>query len=69
MQQNNVIEVKPDLTLQQVSERLNVPVRTLREWMKKDMKCYWQKGHVIRFPVDWLENWVNNRSVKPQRRA
>jgi len=63
------IAVKPDLTLQQVSERLNVPVRTLRSWMKKDMKCYWQKGRVIRFPVDWLENWINNRAVKPLKRA
>jgi hypothetical protein len=60
---------QPDLTLQQVSEKLNVPVRTLREWMKKDMKCYWQKGRIIRFPVEWLENWVTTRAVKPQKRA
>lgn len=60
---------QPDLTLKQVSERLNVPIPTLRDWMKKDMKCYWQKGRVIRFPVEWLENWVANRAVKPQKRA
>jgi hypothetical protein len=62
---SEVILKQPDLKLKQVSERLNVPIPTLRDWMKKDMKCYWQKGRVIRFPVAWLENWVAARAVKP----
>lgn len=66
---SEVLIKQPDLTLKQVSERLNVPVPTLRDWMKKDMKCYWQKGRIIRFPVDWLDNWVATRAVKPQKRA
>jgi len=66
---SEVLIKQPDLTLKQVSERLNVPIPTLRDWMKKDMKCYWQKGRVIRFPVEWLDNWIANRAVKPSKRA
>lgn len=65
----DAITRQPDLTLKEVSARLNVPVPTLRDWMKKDMKCYWQKGRVIRFPVDWLDNWIANRAVKKQKQA
>jgi excisionase family DNA binding protein len=57
----------PDLTIEQVSERLNVSVRTLREWMKDDMKCYWKKGNTIRFPQTWLNNWIINRAQQPQK--
>jgi len=65
--QADAITQLPDLTLEEVSQRLNVPVRTLRSWMKKDMKCYWQKGKVIRFPQTWLQNWIDKKAASPQK--
>ena len=68
MQPDTIIHL-PDLTIKEVSEKLNVPVPTLRSWMKKDMKCYWQKGKVIRFPQAWLQKWIDTRAAGPKKHS
>jgi excisionase family DNA binding protein len=52
------------LTIEQVAERLQVAVVTVRSWQKKGKITFIKLPQGIRIKEEWLEGWLNKRTVK-----
>jgi len=46
------------VTYEQLSERLNVPVNTLRDWVYKRKIPFVKAGRLIRFKISEIERWL-----------
>jgi len=55
------------LTLTEVATKLNVKPRTVRGWMEKGKIAYIKLPKGIRFREDWLENWLDKRTIKERK--
>jgi excisionase family DNA binding protein len=56
----------PYLTIAQVAELLQVSEVTVRKWQEKGKITYIKLPQGIRIKKEWLEGWLNNRTVKSQ---
>lgn len=53
------------LTIQDVAEKLNVNTNTVYKWKAAGkITCIKLPGGDIRFKPEWLENWLNMKTVK-----
>jgi hypothetical protein len=59
------------LTPEALSERLDVPVATLRDWRNQGRGPAYIRGEsdgdkaTIRYPLAWVEEWELSRRVEP----
>ena len=57
------------LTIKEVSERLSVSTRTIQRWQDEGLISYVKVGGVVRFREEWLEKWIDNKTVKAKKVA
>jgi len=64
----HVVRMKALLTEEQVSEILQVPVRTLQDWRyRKSGPAYLKMGHAVRYREEAVEAWLDEVSVGTSR--
>lgn len=51
------------LTIKQVAEKLQVSEITVRRWLSERTITAIKLPQGIRFREEWLENWLNNRTM------
>lgn len=52
------------LTIPDVAKKLQVKERTVRSWIEKGTIGYIKLPQGIRFRPEWLENWIDKKTVK-----
>jgi excisionase family DNA binding protein len=53
------------LTIDQVAAKVNMKPRTIRSWIEKKKITFIKlPGGDIRIKEEWLEGWLNKRTVK-----
>lgn len=52
-----------DLSIEEVANRRNVSVSTVRRWIKRGLPSY-KEGNIIRIPEEDEEDWINERKSK-----
>lgn len=52
------------LSRKEVAERLSVSVDTIKRWEKAGKIAAIKLPGAVRFREDWLENWLNKRTIK-----
>jgi excisionase family DNA binding protein len=53
------------LTISQVAERLNIQTGTIYKWVaKRKITAIKLPGGDLRFNEDWLNNWLEQRTIK-----
>lgn len=58
------------LTIQQLADKVNFKPRTIKGWVQKRVVPFKKMpGGDIRFDPDEIQRWLDNRSVKPLKRA
>lgn len=56
------------LTLKEVAAKLNVKEKTIRNWVSRNWIAFVKlPGGDLRFREENLENWIDQRTVKPVR--
>lgn len=56
--------MSPLLTIKQVAEKLQVAEVTVRKWQEQGKIEYIKLPQGIRFREEWIENWLEKRTVK-----
>ena len=62
----NTVTISQPLTTAQLSELLQVPVRTLEDWRTNNIgPAYWYAGKRVRYSPEDVQEWINaQRAVK-----
>jgi len=55
------------LTIKQVAEKLNVSIRTIERMQQNGEIAFVKIGKCVRMREEYLENWIDKRTVKPLR--
>ena len=57
------------LTIKDVASKLNVAELTVRKWQKQGKISFIKLPQGIRIREEWLENWLNSRTVKSNKKT
>jgi excisionase family DNA binding protein len=57
------------LTIKDVAERLQVAEVTVRKWQEQGKITFIKLPQGIRIREEWLEGWLNNKTVKAKKIA
>jgi excisionase family DNA binding protein len=57
------------LTIKQVAEKLQVSEITIRRWLSNGTIAAIKLPQGIRFRPEWLENWLDKRTIKSIKQA
>jgi excisionase family DNA binding protein len=52
------------LSRKEVAQRLSVSVDTIKRWEKNGQIAAIKLPGAVRFREEWLENWLNKRTIK-----
>jgi excisionase family DNA binding protein len=58
------MSIKRFYTIQEVSEYLGIEVSTLYAWVHTRQIPYYKIGRLVKFKVEEIEQWVNQRKVE-----
>lgn len=56
------------LTIKQVAQKLQVAEVTVRKWQEQGKIAYIKLPQGIRFREEWIENWLEKRTIKPVKK-
>lgn len=56
------------LTIKQVAEKLQVAEVTVRKWQEQGKIAFIKLPQGVRIREEWLENWLEKRTVKPVKK-
>lgn len=56
------------LTIKDVAEKLQVAQVTVRKWLEQGKITYIKVGGAIRFRPEWLEGWLDKKTIKAQKK-
>ena len=54
------------LTTQEIAEYINISHRTVESWVSKRKIPFVKVGRLTRFRIDQIEEWIENKKIKPQ---
>lgn len=57
------------LTIKQVAEKLQVSEITIRRWLAKGTMTSIKLPQGVRFREEWLEGWLERRTIKAKKTA
>lgn len=55
------------LTIKQAGEKIGLSVSTLYKYVERKEIPHVKVGRNVRFRIDLLENWINNRTIQGRR--
>ena len=62
--------MEPLLTIPEVAELLKVKPRTIRRWIELRKIAFVNlPGGDKRFKAEWLESWIDQRTIKPVKQV
>lgn len=48
-----------------LSEMISVKTKTIYEWVRKRLIPFYKLGHLVRFDVDEVLEWLENKKMPP----